>query len=155
MPSKKYQPTNIALLEADKLKLAKLASEQGKTKSEVARDAILWYLDNHESAETQVRDDRLARVIFKATDRIVAVMMNCTNRICSLQVRSIIDTNITMMMFYRVLPPDQADSIMAKMYRMAVSRVTRKIPPEELNIATMIKEGLEQEILEEVRQEKK
>ena len=148
-PSKKYQAQAVALAEPDRIALAKLASELNMTKGQVARDAIRWYVQNQETLRESERDDKLARVIFKATDRIIAVIMNSTNRICSLQVRSIIDTNITMMMFYRMLPPEHADSLMAKFYRMAVSRVTRKIGPEELNIATMIKEGLEQEIFAE------
>ena len=139
------------MAQADRDALRKVATARGVSKSEIAREAIRWYLQNHESLAHEERDDKLGRIIHKAADRIIAVMMNCTNRICALQVRSIIDTNITMMMFYRMLPPDQADPIMAKMYRMAVTRVTRKIPPEELNIATMIREGLEQELLAEVQ----
>ncbi len=72
------------------------------------------------------------------------MICNSTNRICSLLVRSIIDSNITLMLLYRLLPEDHKDEICAKMYRMAVTRVTRKVRPEELNIAQMLQEGLNQ-----------
>lgn len=155
-PSKKFISASVALTAADRIALAKLADALGKPKGEVARNAIKWYVANYEVISNREEEDakrekeeNLSRVILKATNRIIAVIQNCTNRICSLQVRCIIDSNITMMMFYRMLPPDNADQIMAKMYRMAITRVTRKIPPEELNITHMIREGLEQVILDE------
>jgi predicted DNA-binding protein len=141
---KKFMPQQVALAEADRVGLSRLAAEQGKAKSELARDAIRWYLQNHETVEKTERDDKLAKVMLKCTDRIIGVIANSTNRICSLLVRNAIDTNITMMLFYRMLPEDKADSIMAKMYRLSATRLQRKLSPEELDIAKMIKEGLEQ-----------
>ena len=152
---RKYQPQQVSLADADRLALGKLAEEQKKTKGEVARDAIRWYVQNHETLKESERSDRLAKVIFKCTDRIIAVVSNAANRICSLQVRAIIDSNITLMLLYRLLPDDQKDAILGKCYRMAITRVTRKIRPEELDIAHMIREGLEQEILEEKAPAKK
>lgn len=155
-PNKKFITSSVALSAADRIALSKLADALGQAKGVVARDAIRWYINNYDIVSNNEkkdskneRDERLITVILKATDRIIGVIKNCTNRICSLQVRSIIDSNITMMMFYRMLPEANADQIMAKMYRMAITRVTRKIPPEELNIAHMIREGLEQKILDE------
>ncbi len=148
-PSKKFQASSVALAEHDRIALAKLANELGKSKGEIARDAIRWYVQNHETISTNEKDDQLIRAILKSTDRIIAVIRSCTNRICSLQVRTIIDTNLTMMLFYRMLPTTDADKVMSKIYRMAVSRVLRKIPPDELKIANMIREGLEEELLEE------
>jgi len=145
--SKKYQSISVALTEADRISLTKLCNALGKTKGEFARDAIRWSIDNHDLISKSERDDRLIRENLKATNRIIAVIKSCTNRICSLLVRTNIDSNITMMMFYRMLPPAQSDQIMAKMYRMAVSRVVRKVTPEELDIVRMIREGLEQEML--------
>jgi hypothetical protein len=154
-PTKKFQSQPVALAEADRLALATLANELNKTKGEVARDAIRWYVQNQETLRESERDDKLAKVIFKCTDRIIAVITSSTNRICSLQVRAIIDSNITMMLLYTALPNDQKDNIMAKMHRMAVSRVVRKVQPEELDVAKMIKEGLEQQIFEEQAATKK
>jgi len=150
--NKKFQAQTVALADADRLALSKLSEELKKTKGEVARDAIRWYVQNHETLRESERTDRLARVIFKCTDRIIAVISNSTNRICSLMVRNVIDTNILMMLMYRMLPENQKDAIFAKMYRMAVTRVTKKVKPEELNIVEMIKEGLDQEaVVEEPR----
>lgn len=147
--SKKYQSISVALTEAGRISLAKLCNALGKTKGEFARDAIRWCMDNHDLISKSDRDDRLIAENLKSTNRIIGVMKSCTNRICSLLVRSIIDSNMTMMMFYLMLPSEQSDQIMAKMYRMAVSRVVRKTPPEEQNIVNMIREGLEQEMLNE------
>ncbi|RTL42410.1 MAG: hypothetical protein EKK48_10470 [Candidatus Melainabacteria bacterium] len=148
-PSKKFQASSVALAESDRIALAKLANELGKSKGQVARDAVRWYVQNHELISSNEKEDQLVRVILKSTDRIIGVIKNCTNRICSLQVRTIIDTNLTMMLFYRMLPASEADKVMSHMYRMAVSRVMRKIPPDELKIANMIREGLEEELLDE------
>jgi hypothetical protein len=145
MPNKKYQSQPVALAEADRQALAKLAEELQKTKGEIARDAIRWYVQNHETLKESERTDRIASVIFKCTDRIIAVVSKSTNRICSLLVRAILDSNITLMLLYRLLPEEHKDDISAKMYRMAVTRVTRKLRPEELDIARMLQEGLDQE----------
>jgi len=149
MPATKdLQAQSVNLSEQDRAALHALSEQQHKTKGALARDAIRWYLQNHETLEKTERDDKLAKVMLKCTDRIIGVITNSTNRICSLLVRNAIDTNITMMLFYRMLPADTADSTMAKMYRMAVTRVTRKLAGEELNIAQMVKEGMQQVIKE-------
>jgi uncharacterized protein YutE (UPF0331/DUF86 family) len=148
-PSKKYQSIAVALTEADRTSFAKLANALGKTKGEVARDAIRWYMDNHHLISKSERDDRVSTEIAKSTNLIVGIIKISTNRICSLLVRAIIDLNMIMMMLFRMLPPEQADQIMEKMHRMAVSRVVRKATPDELNIARMIRQGLEQEISNE------
>lgn len=148
-PARKFQPASFSLSDEDMVNLAKLSNALGKRKAEVARDAIRWYIEEHQKITNKEREDRIVQAIFKSTDRIIAVIQKCTERIAALQVRAIIDHNITLMFNYRLLPGNQADTIMASMYRMAISRLTRKLPPEELRITSMISEGLEQEIIEQ------
>lgn len=144
MAERQYRSQQVGLADADRKALAKLSGEQGKTNSEVARDAIRWYLHNHEAMAEAEKDERLAKVMYKCTDRICALMVKCTNRVCGMLVRIALDTNMVFMLFYRYLPADKADEISAKMYRMAVSRLLRKLSPQELDIEKMIQEGLEQ-----------
>lgn len=149
MPAaKQLQAQSVNLSEQDRIRLHALSVEMHKTKGEIGRDAIRFYLEHHETAGKVEHDDKLAKVMLKCTDRIIGVMANSTNRICSLLVRNAIDTNITMMLFYRMLPDDQADAIMARMYRMGVSRLTRKLSPDELNLTKIIKEGMEQPLID-------
>jgi hypothetical protein len=155
-PNKKFITSSVALTTADRIALSKLADALSLPRGVVARDAISWYANNYDVVsknqkkdKENEKDERVTTAIVNATNRIIAVITKSTNRICSLQVRSIIDSNITMMLFYRMLPEEKADQIMAKMYRMAITRVTRKLPKEELSITRMISEGLEQEILDE------
>jgi hypothetical protein len=143
MEKRRYTSQQVGLAVSDRRALAQLAAQSGKKNSEIARDAIRWYLENHENLVETDRDHRLTRVIYNCTDRVCGLIMKCTNRICSLQVRNLIDANMSFMLLYRLLPAKEADDIAKKMYRMAVTRVVRKISPQELNIENMIKEGLD------------
>jgi hypothetical protein len=135
-------PQNVRLTAADRAGLARLASEQSKSKGQVARDAIRWYLDHHSELAASEKDEKLSSVVYKCTDRIIAVITNSTNRIAALLVRAILDMNMVLMLFYRMLPEEKADDTMSKVYRMAVSRLQRKLSSQELDIKRMIEDGL-------------
>ena len=55
---KQYQETSIGLNEKDRGRLAELSRLQGRTKTEVAREAIRWYMDNYEQIKSQSRESR-------------------------------------------------------------------------------------------------
>jgi hypothetical protein len=135
-------PQQVRLTKEDRAGLSKIAAAEGKSKGQVARDAIRWYLDHHTELAEPERDEKLAGVVYKCTDRIIAVITNSTNRIAALLVRTILDMNMVLMLFYRMLPEDKADDTMAKVYRMAVSRLQRKLSTQELDIKKMVDDGL-------------
>ena len=51
-----------------------LAKLEGKTKSEVVREAVLWYLDNHEQIKNEPRDTVIAESIDAMANRVCAML---------------------------------------------------------------------------------
>ena len=127
-PRKKFQSRSVALAEQDRIAVAQLANELGKTQGEIARDAIRWYVENYKTTSE----------IYRVGEQIVNVILRSTDKICKLLLRCTIDSNITMMLFYRMLPEAEADQIMLKMRRMAVSRIARKIAVDDAYCAELI-----------------
>ena len=60
---KQYQETSVGLNEKGLVRLAELSRLQGRTKTEVAREAIRWYMDNYEQIKNQSRDSEVAQAI--------------------------------------------------------------------------------------------
>ncbi|CAN5477391.1 hypothetical protein BH10CYA1_BH10CYA1_61970 [soil metagenome] len=118
--------------------------EHGKTQGEIARDAIRWYLENHKTSAEKEREDNLIRAIYRVGDRIIGVLVKSTEKICKLQLRGIIDTNILMMLLYRMLPDENSDDIMHKLYRMAVSRIARKVAVDDEYIGALMRDEVDQ-----------
>ncbi|MBX9687378.1 MAG: hypothetical protein K2X27_11795 [Candidatus Obscuribacterales bacterium] len=51
-----------------------LAKLEGKTKSEVVREAVLWYLDHHDQLKNEPRETVIAQSINGMTNRICAML---------------------------------------------------------------------------------
>ncbi|MBX9721587.1 MAG: hypothetical protein K2X81_09350 [Candidatus Obscuribacterales bacterium] len=51
-----------------------LAKLEGKTKSEVVREAVLWYLDNREQLKNESRDGVIAQSIDAMANRVCAML---------------------------------------------------------------------------------
>ncbi|HEY9682446.1 MAG TPA: hypothetical protein V6C86_12770 [Oculatellaceae cyanobacterium] len=84
---KQYQETSIGLNEKDRGRLAELSRLQGRTKTEVAREAIRWYMDNYEQVKNQSRDSEIAQAIRYATDQIVKAINSGVERVCRMLAR--------------------------------------------------------------------
>ena len=128
----------MALSEQDRIALAQLSTELGKPQGEIARDAIRWYVENFKTASEVNREDELIKAIYRVGEQIVNVIAQSTDKICQLLMRCTIDSNISMMLFYRMLPAAEAEQIMLKMHRMAVSRIGRKIALDDAYCARLI-----------------
>jgi hypothetical protein len=55
-------------------RVSDLAKLENKTKSEVVREAVLWYLDNHERIRNEPRETAIALEIEGMTNRICAML---------------------------------------------------------------------------------
>ena len=62
------------LRKADFNRLDELAKKENKTKSEVLREAFLWYVDHKEELENADRDTAIVRAIEAMTNRICAML---------------------------------------------------------------------------------
>jgi hypothetical protein len=61
-----------------------LAKLEGKTKSEVVREAVLWYLDNQEQIKNEPRDTAIALEIEAMTNRVCAMLARQGRQVATL-----------------------------------------------------------------------
>lgn len=74
-PKRKFKPTvETKLAQADSNRVGELARKEGKTKSEIVREAVLWYLDHKEELEYKDRELQIAKEIRGMTDRICGML---------------------------------------------------------------------------------
>jgi len=62
------------LAKADFMRVDDLARQEKKTKSEVVREAVLWYLENRERIKNEPQETAIAREIEGMTNRICAML---------------------------------------------------------------------------------
>lgn len=62
------------LTREDFKKVDELAMMENKTKSEVVRDAVLWYLENQEQIRNEERDTATGKSIDAMTNRVCAML---------------------------------------------------------------------------------
>ena len=72
---RKFKPTvETKLAQADSNRVAELARAEGKTKSEVVREAVLWYLEHKEELANRDRETQIAKEIKAMTDRVCGML---------------------------------------------------------------------------------
>ncbi len=101
-----YQDLSVGLNEKDHQRVAALAGSQGRTKTEVAREGIRWYLDNYENIKNQSRDHEIAQSIRYATDQIVKAINSGVDRICKMLSRQGVAIGTLYELSWMALPDD-------------------------------------------------
>lgn len=71
---KTYQNLYVGLTQPDQQRLAKLAEIDQKTKTELAREAVFWYLEQRENEQNVDRDSLYAKAIKEMTNRICGML---------------------------------------------------------------------------------
>jgi hypothetical protein len=71
---KTYQNLYVGLTSVEHERLRALAEIDGKTKTELGREALTWYLDRRENEENLERDSVYARSIKEMTNRICGML---------------------------------------------------------------------------------
>ncbi|MBZ0187959.1 MAG: ribbon-helix-helix protein, CopG family [Candidatus Obscuribacterales bacterium] len=70
-----YNPrVETRLAKADFQRLDELANLEGVSKSQVVRDAVLWYLEHKDEARAKPREAEIARAIGEMTNRVCAML---------------------------------------------------------------------------------
>ncbi|MBX9568650.1 MAG: hypothetical protein K2X77_07120 [Candidatus Obscuribacterales bacterium] len=125
----KYARTDLIRTRLDKEsqeKYRKLVLKSGKTSTEVAREAILFYIENH---------DRLDSKEFENTYR--DDLKKSTNRICSLLAKVALDT-ATLAHFMHSTMDDVGKDQFKEAYSNAVKRVKARISKAEKEIVELL-----------------
>lgn len=71
---KTYQNLYVGLTERDQKRLSTLAKTDGKSKTELAREAMTWYLDQRENEQNAERETVYAKSIKEMTNRICGML---------------------------------------------------------------------------------
>ena len=75
------------LAASDLARLEEQVKVTGKTRAEIVRKALLWYLDHVENEKESKREGELATAIRYATDQIVKGQLSGVDRICGMLAR--------------------------------------------------------------------
>lgn len=71
---RKYIPYRVNLSEADRERLHQLSQAQGKSIGETIRDAVRWYVDNHEQIQSEEQEAAYAHQLRNSTNRLAAML---------------------------------------------------------------------------------
>lgn len=75
------------LVSADIKRLDDAAKNAGQTRSEFARQALLWYLDNLDNLENNKREAEVSQAMRYATDQHVKAINSGVDRMCKMLAR--------------------------------------------------------------------
>lgn len=137
MPKRKqYQDVRVGLNEKDRLKIAEMAGIQGRTKTELAREAIRFYLDNYENIKNQSRDHEIAESIKYATDQLVKAINKGVERICKMLSRQGIAIGTLYELSWMALPDDaNAKKAFEAASNTAKQKMRRRVELDESELA--------------------
>lgn len=137
MPKKsQYQDISVGLNEKDRLKLTELAGLQSRTKTEVAREAIRWYLDSYENIKNQSRDHEIAEAIKYATNQLVKAINNGVDRICKMLSRQGVAIGTLYELSWMALPDDEnARKAFEAASNAAKQKMRKRLESDEAELA--------------------
>ena len=131
-PKRKFKPTvETKLAQADSARVGELARKEGKTKSEVVREAVLWYLDHKEELEFKDREALIAKEIRGMTDRI-----------CGMLARQGTALGTLYELTWMSLPNEDAKEQFRAAMNTAKQKMRNRLEKDERDIAEMIKKGV-------------
>jgi hypothetical protein len=137
MPKKsQYQDMSVGLNQKDRVKLAELAGLEGRTKVEVAREAIRFYLENYQQIKSQSRDGEIAQAIKYATDELVKAINKGIDRICKMLSRQGIAIGTLYELSWMALPDDEnARKAFEAASNAAKQKMRRRVELDEAELA--------------------
>lgn len=137
---KQYQETSVGLDEKDRGRLLDLARLQGRTKTEVAREAIRWYLDNWEKLEHDKREAEVAQAMRYATEQHVKAINSGVDRICKMLARQGRAVGTLYELAWMALPDDEnARQAFDDAVKAAKQKMARHIELDEQELAEKMK----------------
>lgn len=128
MPRKRtYLGLYVGLASEDRKRLAEIAKAQGKTKTDVARKAIIEYLDRVENRDAAEDESKVATAIKRME-----------NRIAGLMARSAIDIGTIYQVLWLRSDPAKRKELFDKSRAFSIQRLNKKLEAEEVQIKERI-----------------
>jgi hypothetical protein len=137
---KKYQQLYIGLIAEDRERVAQLAKAKNVTATELAREAIRWYLEHHEEAKEQPKENASALAIKYGTDQLVKSMNSGVDRICKMLARQGRAIGTLYELSWMSLPDDEnARKAFEEAANRAKKRMARHVENDEKEVAESMK----------------
>ncbi len=137
---KQYHDIKVGLNESDRVRLTALAKAQDRTRTEVARDAIRWYMDHHEEINAQPREGQMAEAIRYATTQIVKAITSGVDRICAMLARQGRAIGTLYELQWMAIPnPDEADILFAEAGKRAKQKQAKYVQEDEKDLIAGMK----------------
>ncbi len=113
---------NTRLSAADYVKLEQVCRAEGKTKTEILREALLQYLDRYDQDVEVAARDRLAETLLA----VEASRRKDTERLAKLMARTLMDVGILNQVLFRRAAADERDKLWEAARQGAAERLKRK-----------------------------
>lgn len=123
-----YLGLNVGLAEPERKKLDHLHRTTGKTKSEIAREAIRFYLDNYERLQTEEKETPLERRLKKMEDRLAALMA-----------RTAIDVGTVYTLLWHRSDGEDRKDLFNACYTQAIDRLKKKLTGLDAEVKDIMK----------------
>lgn len=123
MPRKKQTPlvaTRVAA--ADYLRLEQVCRAEGKTRTDILRQALLEFLDRYDQGPQETGRDRLAEVLEKMEEQ----RRKDVERLAKLMVRTLMDVGTMHQVFYKRAPAEERKQLWESAEASAAERLKRK-----------------------------
>jgi hypothetical protein len=118
--TKRTSPIEVRLVPDDLKRFDILCVGSGRNRAQVAREAILWYMDQQDKIIQDSRESKLE-----------ARMRKMENRMAALISRGNIDTGVILEIIYSNMPVEDKEAALKKCHKRAAMRLKGKIAEVE------------------------
>lgn len=130
MPAKKkYQPVQVALIPEDQKRLSDMAAGRNLTKSEVAREAIRWYLNAYDKLKTEELENKISDRLDKNFNRLIAFL---------------VPFRVELGTLYQLTFEATPEDIFEAAVNTTKQRLRKKLADDEQKLAQGVKRNIEQ-----------
>jgi len=127
------------LTRADITRLDEAAKAAGKSRSDFARQGLLWFLENQEKLEDDKREAEVAQAIRYATDQIVLAINAGVDRICKMLTRQGKAIGTLYELSYMALPNEESKAAFAEAGQLAAEKMRKHVEKDESELAASLK----------------
>lgn len=121
-PPKRTPLLNTRLSASDNIKLEIVCKQEGITKTELLRKAVLQYLDRQDQGVEESARDRLAVVL----EKMAKQQKGDTERLAKMIARTMMDIGIVNQVFYKRAAPDERNELWSAARQAAADRLKQK-----------------------------
>ena len=120
MTKKQTDPIRTRLAVEDRYKFEQICRAEGKTETEVARKALLQFIDSYDKKAEDSSRDRLAEIL----EEMQKERKKDTDRLAKLAVRTMIDVGTIQQVFYKRASEKDRDDLWDEARRNALERLS-------------------------------